>query len=64
VTDRALGVAPSVAIAPDSATPMNLATEPEWKPKVIARRTVHRRFDQSIFGRILPSRKSPDKASI
>jgi len=26
------------------ATPMNLATEPEWKKKVIGRRTVHRRF--------------------
>jgi hypothetical protein len=53
-----------VVIAPDLATPMNLATEPEWKPKVIRRRTILRRFGQSIFGRILPSRKSPDKASI
>jgi hypothetical protein len=53
-----------VAIAPALATPKKLATEPEWKPKVIERRTVHRRFGQSISGRSLPSRKSPDKASI
>jgi hypothetical protein len=53
-----------VAIAPGLATPMNLVTEPEWKPKVIGWRMVHRRFDWSIFGRIPPSRKSPDKASI
>jgi hypothetical protein len=43
---------------------MNLATEPEWNPKAIARRTVHRRFGLSIFGRTPPSRKSPDKESI
>jgi hypothetical protein len=54
-------------VPPELATTMDSEVGLHLKPQTVkatAPLVIHLQFDPSIFGRIRPSRKSPDKASI